>query len=537
MKLKGSKRKGRHLFKNAGIVDDGKQENGKAKEKNWKKTLLKVLLIVGAAIVVLVIAFYIYIKWGVKAPVGKTSPRGSGYTKQYYDEIDPDNPTPPKTAVGAKTYEGVEKVPNKYTFLILGTDQEGGNTDTIMVATFDSGAYTMEVASIPRDTLVNVSWSLKKVNSIYANMLYRHRDEKDKKTREEKALQATVEMFADLLGYEVDFAILVDMRAFVKLVDEIGGVDFYVPRRMDYEDPEQNLYIHYSEGLQHLKGQQALEVMRFRSVPSADIWRIGNQQDFLTTVAKQILANQSSLNIRTLAGVFIDYVKTDMSLNDTIWIAMEVLKMDAENIHFSTAPGDYGDSFYGNSYVTLYVNEWLEMVNTKLNPWSMTITAEDVSIYTRGADKKLYVTDGNWAGNPSWGSGGSSGSNSSSNSSGNNSSGGNNAKPNSGGNQNSPPQGGEPQGAQTDQTTVPDDNAPPVDDLDGPIDGLPDETPGTDPDDDTETGEPGESGPNDGEPGGDAGGEAPAADSPPEEPPQQSAPPPPVEATQEGPDD
>ena len=36
----------------------------------------------------------------------------------------------------------------------------------------------------------------------------------------------------------------VDRSGFVDIIDAIEGVDYYVPFDMDYEDPEQNLYIH-----------------------------------------------------------------------------------------------------------------------------------------------------------------------------------------------------------------------------------------------------------------------------------------------------
>ena len=196
----------------------------------------------------------------------------------------------------------------------------------------------------------------------------------------------------------------VDMKAFVSLIDAIGGVDFYIPVDMNYTDPYQNLSIQYSQGMHHLSGQQALEVVRFRSgYRSGDIGRIETRQDFLKTAAEQILEKKSSLNVASLAGVFRSDVKTDMSLSDLIWFGRAFLKMDAENVNFHMLPGNAGDSVGGSSYVSIYVDEWLELINGVLNPFSDDITPGDVSILTRGADRKLYVTDGNWRGDPSWG--------------------------------------------------------------------------------------------------------------------------------------
>jgi len=53
--------------------------------------------------------------------------------------------------------------------------------------------------------------------------------------------------------------------------------------------------------------------------------------------------------------------------------------------------------------VTINVDEWLKMVNSVFNPFNNDIKESDVSILTRGANKRLYVTDGNRRGDPSWG--------------------------------------------------------------------------------------------------------------------------------------
>ena len=291
---------------------------------------------------------------------------------------------------------------SKYTFLVLGADAGEANTDVIMAVTFDTSNYTFDIVNIPRDTLVNVSWPTKKANSIFANMRHVNRGEDD---AEKKTMDATVASFGNVLGFEVDYWVRVDMKAFVSLVDAIDGVEFYVPVDMNYTDAYADLTIKYTKGTHHLSGQQALEVLRFRSGYSmGDIGRIGTQQDFLKSAAEQILEKRSSISITTLAKVFLNDVKTDMKLSDLIWFGREFMKLDAENLNFHMLPGNTGDSVGRQSYVTIYVDEWLDMVNSILSPFYDEITAKDVSILTRGSDKKMYVTDGNWRADPGWGS-------------------------------------------------------------------------------------------------------------------------------------
>ena len=91
-----------------------------------------------------------------------------------------------------------------------GTDQVSGSTDTIIVGMMDTKNHTLNFVHIPRDTLVNVSWNVKRVNTI---MNYR------------KSINGLIEGITDLIGYKVDSYAVVNLNAFVQLVDTIGGVN------------------------------------------------------------------------------------------------------------------------------------------------------------------------------------------------------------------------------------------------------------------------------------------------------------------------
>ena len=364
--------------------------------KSGKKKAIIVFTVILAVLIGTAAYAYYYLRSALDSPPDvRANPRG-------HDRIQAsgiNNPIKPDQGVGSS---GIARNTGKYTFLVLGCDAGEYNTDVIMAVTFDTVSHSLDVVNIPRDTLVNVSWNLKKANSILATMRaeYGGKDDAEKKT-----MDATIGAFADVLGYEVDYSVQVNMRAVVTLIDAVDGVDFYVPVDMHYDDHAAGLSIHYSKGMQHLTGQQALEVMRFRSgYSNADIGRISTQQELLKSAAEQILAKRDSIDIVKLAGIFIKDVKTDIKLDDLIWFGRAFLKLDAENISFHMMPGDAADSVRGQSYVTIYVGEWLELINSKLNPFLSKITESDVSILTRGADRRFYVTDGNRRGDSSWGS-------------------------------------------------------------------------------------------------------------------------------------
>ena len=390
-------------FAEMGAIDQ-KQKKEK-KPKNKKRKIITVFSIVLAVLIVGAGCVYFYLRTALEnAPPARANPTDNVYFSPVVPK--PNVPQLPgqKTESAQKEIEYIrdDKV-LKYTFLMLALDDGNGNTDVIMAATLDVTNHTFEIVSIPRDTLANVGWNdVKKANTIYANL--RAQDGWDDKKLNE-SMDGVVDRFKDILGFKVDYWFLVDMRAVVALVNAIDGVDYYIPVNMNYDDVQAGLSIHFSQGMKHLNGQQALELLRFRRYADADIGRIGTQQDFLMTAAKQILEKQKSIDIYELARIFLNNVKTDIVLSNLIWFGQEFLKLEPDDINFNILPGNYWDSVYGDSYVTIYVNEWLEIVNSKLNPYLVDFTPGDVSILTRGADGRLYATDGNRKGNPDWGSG------------------------------------------------------------------------------------------------------------------------------------
>lgn len=268
-------------------------------------------------------------------------------------EESPAQPTP------VQAEEGV------FTFLLVGMDKVGANTDTMMVGRFDTVRHTVNVVSIPRDTLVNVPGSVKKVNTLYAV----------------GGIDRLKSGLRDLMGFEVDFYAVVDLNAFVELVDAIGGVDYNVPIDMYYYDPAQGLYIDIKAGQQHLNGEDALKVVRFRSgYASADIGRIGTQQDFLKSVISQMLKLGNIPNLPEFIEIFERNVETDLTSANISYLARQLLSCKSEDINFYTLPGNYADSIGGFSYVSLYLDEWLDMVNEYLNPYPEDVTEANVNI-------------------------------------------------------------------------------------------------------------------------------------------------------------
>lgn len=252
------------------------------------------------------------------------------------------------------------------TFLLLGTDDGNGNADTIMVASFDTKNHKAAVISIPRDTLVDEPRKVKKINAAYG-------------------VGGTEELLrevSELVGFPVDHYITVDIAAFVEVVNELGGVSFYVPCDM-YHDDGAGFIINLKQGTQWLNGQQALQLVRYRGYANADLGRIETQQKFLKEMARQTLKVSNLTKINRFAEIFSRNVETDLSLTDIIYFATEALALDfSEDISFHTLPGN-GQVHYGGVryYYQLYPEQTLELFNQYINPYTTDLTMDMVEIY------------------------------------------------------------------------------------------------------------------------------------------------------------
>ena len=281
--------------------------------------------------------------------------------------------------------------PGVYTILIAGEDDGFGGNDVIMVVLFDTHRGEVDVLSIPRDTIVNVPWGIKKLNSY--QHLYRLLPE-----AHDHYIYALRDGVEKLIGYQTDFWITVDLDGFSALVDAIGGVDFYVPQRMVYSDPEQGLFINLQPGVQRLTGQQAEGLVRFRTFPSGDIQRIQTQHAFLGALADQLLSARGLLAIDDLLRTFRDHVETDLTLRNLAFFATEFLRMDHSNIRFHSVDAqtaNIADHVNGISYVSLFVEPWVELLNRYMNPFTWEIRAGDLEILTRDpVTGQFFTTNG-----------------------------------------------------------------------------------------------------------------------------------------------
>ena len=268
----------------------------------------------------------------------------------------------------AKTTEQKEELltaKDKATIMIMGVDERSddvGRSDTLMVATIDPARKEAALLSIPRDTRVAIPRNgYDKINAAYAY-------------GGEQLTQRTVE---DFLGIRIDHYIIVNIHAFQKIVDAIGGIDIDVEKRMYYEDPwddDGGLIIDLRPGMQHMDGKTAVTYVRYRD-EEGDIGRVKRQQKFMRACMDAVTTPAILPRLPGIIASVIDSVKTDLSVRQMLEFIGTLKESQAKGLRTEMVPGR-----------PLYINEisyWIpdmgQLRRSMVDLLGVTLTANERS--------------------------------------------------------------------------------------------------------------------------------------------------------------
>ena len=213
--------------------------------------------------------------------------------------------------------------------MLLGVDRrEGdvGRSDTMMVAALDQSKGKAALISVPRDTRVQIEKNdYEKINHAYAYGGH-------------KLSQEAVEK---LLGTKIDHYIIIDTKAFERIIDALDGVDINVEKRMYYEDPwddDGGLVIDLYPGEQHMNGKKAIQYVRYRD-GEGDIGRIGRQQKFMKAVLAKVISPSVLPQLPKLVEEIKSAIQTDMSLTELLEFAGQLKSVHDNGLSAQMVPG------------------------------------------------------------------------------------------------------------------------------------------------------------------------------------------------------
>ncbi|PGZ95266.1 LytR family transcriptional regulator [Bacillus pseudomycoides] len=210
--------------------------------------------------------------------------------------------------------QAVKPLSNNVSVLIMGIDENQGrekeysgafHTDALLLATFNKDDKTVKLVSIPRDTYSYLPIEKKKDKITHAYAYGAVKNGKD------GGPQATIDAVEKLFNVPVDYFVKFNFNSFIKVVDDLGGIDIDVPVTFTEQDSNDTAgAIHLEKGYQHLNGEQALALARTRKIDS-DAMR-GQRQELVIEAIVKKLASAGSV---TKVGKIIDDINGDFTTN------------------------------------------------------------------------------------------------------------------------------------------------------------------------------------------------------------------------------
>ena len=100
-------------------------------------------------------------------------------------------------------------------------------------------------------------------------------------------MMATVET---VLGVTIDYYAQVDFQAFVRIIDEMGGVKLFVPEEIAVDLPGKGDAKVLLPGVQTLPGEVALAYARARNTEGGDFDRAARQQQVLLALRERMIS-------------------------------------------------------------------------------------------------------------------------------------------------------------------------------------------------------------------------------------------------------
>jgi LCP family protein required for cell wall assembly len=313
------------------------EENEKEFRKGvWIKRLIQFLMIF---VLVFMVSCGIYFFWKTYATSRKINSQDLSkqtnflqYTRAIVAPIIPDKEQDPLRG----EQEG------RINILLLGAAGEhkpGGNlTDTIMIMSIDMKNKKVALLSLPRDLYVQIpastaggpdSQSFTKINSLYAIGV-----------KQNQGADLIKESVEKITGITIDYYVAVDFDGFVKVIDDVGGINVIAPFDIydaSYPGPNYSYEtFSLSKGLHLLDGKTALQYVRERhDDPEGDFGRAKRQQQVIQAVKDKMFSAKTLFNVVALNDILTalgDNIRTDISFNEIdrfITISKEV---DMQNI-------------------------------------------------------------------------------------------------------------------------------------------------------------------------------------------------------------
>jgi LCP family protein required for cell wall assembly len=202
-----------------------------------------------------------------------------------------------------------------------------GHSDTMMLIRLNPGDQSIRVLSIPRGTMIALpEQGLSQVSEANA--------------QGGPVLAARV-VSRTLGNAPIDRYIRISTSGLRQLVDQLGGVDVFVPQPISYQNQADGVSVNLVTGWQTLNGEGAEQFARFRDENLGDIPRVQRQQVLINALLKRLNSPTVLPRVPQITRVMRKYFDTNLKMEEMMALANFSINVERDNFQMAILPGTF----------------------------------------------------------------------------------------------------------------------------------------------------------------------------------------------------
>ena len=176
------------------------------------------------------------------------------------------------------------------------------SADLLVFLRVDKENRKFVFCGLPSNTRVLVDGISMKLGDVYA----------------ERGVEYLCGKVSGLTGLEIDYYASLDVGSIASVVDKIGGVSYYIPEDMKYEDPDQDLVIDLKKGTTMLDGDKAEQLLRYVGYSNGASSRLSTAIGFLQAMIAKFTNITYLTKAPELYKSVADYFDTNFTADDLV---------------------------------------------------------------------------------------------------------------------------------------------------------------------------------------------------------------------------
>lgn len=202
-----------------------------------------------------------------------------------------------------------------------------GQSDTMLLTRINPSSKTMRVLSIPSDTMIAIpEQGLNKVSEA---------NSKGGPVLAARTVSRT------LNNARIDRYIRISTSGLRQLVDQLGGVEVFVPKAMSYQDPNSGATVSLVSGWQTLNGEQAEVFARYREEGLGDLPRVQRQQVLVMALLQRLHSPTVLPRLPQLTRLMRKYFDTNLKIEEMMALVNFSVNLERDNFQMAMLPGTF----------------------------------------------------------------------------------------------------------------------------------------------------------------------------------------------------